>query len=76
MNLVAAVACHFYLALPAAFMQPGNHLLAEPCTDEVNASHSNFVSFSPFQVCHPRLRPPRRLRRARGRRGRSGRRAA
>ena len=32
MNFVAAVAYHFCPALPAAFTQPGNHLLAEPCT--------------------------------------------
>ena len=31
-NFVAAVAYHFCLALPAAFTQPGVHLLAEPCT--------------------------------------------
>ena len=30
-NFVAAVAYHFCLALPAAFTQPGAHLLAEPC---------------------------------------------
>ena len=30
-NFVTAVAYHFCLALPAAFTQPGNHLLAEPC---------------------------------------------
>ena len=28
-----AVAHHFCLALPAAFTQPGDHLLAEPCTN-------------------------------------------
>ena len=32
MNFVAAVAYHFCLALPAAFTQPGDHLLAEICT--------------------------------------------
>ena len=31
-NFVPAVAYHSYLALPAAFTQPGAHLLAEPCT--------------------------------------------
>ena len=31
-NSVAAVAYHFCLALPAAFTQPGDHLLADPCT--------------------------------------------
>ena len=31
-NFVAAVAYHFCLAMPAAFRQPGDHLLAEPCT--------------------------------------------
>ena len=32
-NFVPAVAYHFCLYLPAAFTQPGDHLLAEPCTD-------------------------------------------
>ena len=31
-KFVAAVAYHFCQALPAAFKQPGNNLLAEPCT--------------------------------------------
>ena len=31
-NSVAAVAYYFCLALPAAFTQPGAHLIAEPCT--------------------------------------------
>ena len=30
-KFVPAVAYHFCLALPAAFTQPGDHLLAEPC---------------------------------------------
>ena len=30
-NFVTALAYHFCLALPAAFTQPGDHLLAEPC---------------------------------------------
>ena len=30
-NFVTALAYLFCLALPAAFMQPGYHLLAEPC---------------------------------------------
>ena len=29
-NFVPALACHFCLDLPAAFTQPGDHLLAEP----------------------------------------------
>ena len=33
-NFVPAFAYHFCLALPAAFTQPGNHLLAEPCTGD------------------------------------------
>ena len=32
LNLVTALAYHF-VALPAAFTQPGDHLLAEPCTN-------------------------------------------
>ena len=31
-NFVTALACHFCLALPAAFTQPGEHLFVEPCT--------------------------------------------
>ena len=31
-NFVPAVAYHFSLASPAAFTQPGDRLLAEPCT--------------------------------------------
>ena len=31
-KFVAAVAYHFCLVLPAAFTQPGDHLLAKPCT--------------------------------------------
>ena len=31
-KFVPAVAYHFCLALPAAFTQPGAHLLAKPCT--------------------------------------------
>ena len=31
-NFVPAAAYHFCLALPAEFTQPGDHLLAEPCT--------------------------------------------
>ena len=30
--ITAAAAYHFCLSLPAAFTQPGTHLLAEPCT--------------------------------------------
>ena len=34
-EIFAAIACHFCLALPAAFMQPGTHLVVEPrtCTE-------------------------------------------
>ena len=39
-NFVAAAAHHFFLALPAAFTQPGDRLLAEPCT--VLLSNSSF----------------------------------
>ena len=31
-NCIPTIACHFSLALPAAFAQPGEHLLAGPCT--------------------------------------------
>ena len=31
-NFVTSLAYHFCLALPAAFTQPGDHLLDEPCT--------------------------------------------
>ena len=30
-NFVTAIAYHFCIALPAAFTQPEDHLLAEPC---------------------------------------------
>ena len=33
-NSVPALAYHFCLSLLAAFTQPGDHLLAEPCTSE------------------------------------------
>ena len=39
-KLVAALAYHFSLALPAAFPQPGDHILAEPYK-----THSILVSF-------------------------------
>ena len=38
-NFVTALAYHFCLALPAAFTQPGDHLLAEPCTPAVVPLH-------------------------------------
>ena len=31
-NFFHALGCHFFLALPAAFTQSGDNLLAEPCT--------------------------------------------
>ena len=33
MNFVSAIAYHFCLALPAAFTQPGVHLLSHPCRE-------------------------------------------
>ena len=34
-NIVTALAYHYFcLALPAAFTQPGDHLLAESCTED------------------------------------------
>ena len=36
-NFVPAVAYHICLALPAAFTQPGIHLLAEPCSSSVDS---------------------------------------
>ena len=38
MRFLPAVAYHFCLALPAAFTQPGDRLLAEPCGATVNNS--------------------------------------
>ena len=32
-NFVPALAYHFCLAMPAAFTQPGDHILAEPCSN-------------------------------------------
>ena len=41
-NFVSALAYHFCMALPAAFMQPGDHLLAEPCRClNFNCEHRN-----------------------------------
>ena len=37
-NFVPAVACHFCLALPAEFTQPGDHLVAEPCNAIITRS--------------------------------------
>ena len=35
-NFVAALVYHLCLALPAAFTQPGAHLLAKPCSEAIN----------------------------------------
>ena len=44
MNFLLAVAYHICLALPAAFTtQPGDHLLAEPCTSYVVTQYSGNV---------------------------------
>ena len=40
-NFVAALSYHSCLALPAAFTQPGDCLLAEPCTPSFNAFSSH-----------------------------------
>ena len=47
MNFVAAVAYHFSLVLPAAFTQPGAHLLAEPCTRARPMRHTPSLSLPP-----------------------------
>ena len=36
-NFVVAVAYYFCLALPAAFTQPGDRLLAKPCRRRISA---------------------------------------
>ena len=41
-KFVTAVTYHFYLALPAAFTQPGAHLLAVPCT--------SYFDWQPFLI--------------------------
>ena len=38
-NFDAALAYHFCLALPAAFSQPRDHLLAEPCSAHCTSSY-------------------------------------
>ena len=44
MNFVTALAYHFCLALPAALTQPGDHLLAKPCSLKATSD--------PFQEVH------------------------
>ena len=58
-NFVAAVAYHFCLALPAPFAQPGDLLIAEPCTFFIAIhcqalSDRNFARRAPkkFACCH------------------------
>ena len=55
-NFVPAVAYHFCLALPAAFKQPGDHLLAEPCAYDV----SDFC-IPAFHATYPFFRKIRRF---------------
>ena len=40
-NFVTVLAYHFCLALPEAFTQPGDHLLAKPCSYEYNRARRN-----------------------------------
>ena len=47
-NFVTALAYHFCLALPAAFTQPGDHLLDDPCVRYVVSSIS-VVNY--FKLC-------------------------
>ena len=47
-NFVAAIAYHSYLSLPAAFTQPGYHLLAEPCPQRcVDAHNARMLARTP-----------------------------
>ena len=48
-SFVAADACRICMALPAAFTQPGDHFLAEPCRVEV----SSYNVGAPVVVCPP-----------------------
>ena len=45
-NLVTALAYHFCLTLPAAYTQPGVHLLAKPCIGYLLCKTANHMSFS------------------------------
>ena len=38
-NFVLSLAYHFCLNLPAAFTQPGSHLLVEPCSSNIKLRH-------------------------------------
>ena len=50
MNFILAVACHFCLALPAALTQPGDYLLAEPCTLLAPSSSSSSYAASSYAL--------------------------
>ena len=53
-NLIAAIAYH--LALPAAFTQPGDRILAEPCRSLLNKRRaSGLVKFVPVVTYQPLL---------------------
>ena len=54
MNIVAAVAYHICLALPAAFTQPGDHIFAEPCT----YLETPGLGATPSSGSGPRVDPP------------------
>ena len=47
-NFVPALAYHLCLALPAAFTQPGDHFLAEPCPQRcVDAHNARMLARTP-----------------------------
>ena len=56
MNFVPAVAYHPCLILPAAFTQPGDHLLAEPCS--ANIGFAPALVFSSFSIKEPMASAP------------------
>ena len=52
-NCVPALACHFRLALPAAFTQPWNQLLAKPKTNrhtDISTNKFNIFPHKPQSV--------------------------
>ena len=53
-NFITAVAYHFCLSLPAAFTQPGSHILAEPCSDKSLSRMQSYTGLG-YKV-GPRLR--------------------
>ena len=61
-NFVSAIPYHFCLAYPAAFTQPGNHLLAYPCiSDALCHGSQTAIYFCTPSVLFAHFRPPHSL---------------